>query len=309
MPLLEVQNLFNQHILKDISFKVEEGKTLGIVGESGSGKTTLALAILRLIPILKGKILFQNQDISNLSDKELRPFRKDMQMIFQDPYGSLNPRMNLMKILEEPFILQKISSKERKEKVKELLPLFGLTPDSLSKYPHEFSGGQKQRISIARAFALSPKLVIADEPVSALDVSIQAQILNLIRKLQDTFQTSYLFISHDISVIRYVSHHILVLYQGRVMEYVSREKFFEDAQHPYSHLLLESLPGKNRKAKTLTESIETSATGCVFAVRCPYKQDKCLEVIPEYRSLPNDPEHLIACHYPQRAEDSSPITL
>lgn len=286
----------------DISLTVKKGETLGLVGESGCGKSTLGRTLIRLYEPTSGQIEFEQKDFLKASGKDLRSLRKDIQMIFQDPYASLDPRMTIGQIIEQPFVIHNIlQSKEREGRVKQLLELVGLRPSHINRYPHEFSGGQRQRISIARAIALDPKLIICDEPVSALDVSIQAQILNLLKDLQERLQLTYIFISHDLSVIEHVCDRIAVMYLGRIVELTTREELFKNPHHPYTHALLGSIPsigtGKKKMAKILTGEIPSPInppTGCTFHPRCPYKQDKCVTDRPE---LSGDLGHQAACHF------------
>jgi oligopeptide transport system ATP-binding protein len=234
--------------LDDISIEIESGKTMAIVGESGSGKSTLAKALIRLIKIDRGDIYFKNKKISDLSSKEMKFFRKDIQMIFQDPYASLNPRFKVKDILEEPLIINKIGNKlERSKKINSMIEKVGLTDDDLEKYPHQFSGGQRQRIGIARALILEPKIIICDEPVSALDVSIQAQILNLLKKLQKEFSLTLLFITHDLRVVKQISDSIYVMRSGKLMEQGKTDIIFQNPEHEYTKMLLNSIPGNIKR--------------------------------------------------------------
>ncbi len=286
----------------DISFAVYQGETLGIVGESGSGKSTLGRTILRLYEPTDGEIWFQGKNIAPLGERELKPFRKDMQMIFQDPFSSLNPQFTIKRIVEEPFLAQsKLSKKERTEKVLQLLEKVGLSEDALTKHPHEFSGGQRQRIGIARALAMNPKFIIADEPVSALDVSIQAQVLNLMKDLQEEFHLTYLFISHDLSVVKHISDRVGVMYLGRIMEIGPKNAIYDNPLHPYTKALLSSVPKTNLKAKreriTLHGEPPNPAeppSGCAFRTRCPFAHDRCITERPK---LAHQGEgHFVACH-------------
>ena len=234
--------------LDDISIEIEAGKTMAIVGESGSGKSTLAKALIRLINIDSGDIFFKNKKISDLSSKEMKIFRKDIQMIFQDPYASLNPRFKVKDILEEPLIINKIGNKlERSKKINLMIEKVGLTSEDLEKYPHQFSGGQRQRIGIARALILEPKIIICDEPVSALDVSIQAQILNLLKKLQKEFSLTLLFITHDLRVVRHISDSVYVMRSGKLMEEGKTDIIFQNPKHEYTKILLNSIPGNIKR--------------------------------------------------------------
>lgn len=286
----------------DVSLTVRKGETLGLVGESGCGKSTLGRTLIRLYEPTSGTIEFEQKDFLKASGQQLRSARKDIQMIFQDPYASLDPRMTVGQIIEQPFSIHHIlEKKDRELRVKQLLELVGLRPSHINRYPHEFSGGQRQRISIARAIALDPKLIICDEPVSALDVSIQAQILNLLKDLQERLQLTYIFISHDLSVIEHVCDRVAVMYLGRIVEITDREKLFTAAHHPYTQALLGSIPtigqGKKKMAKILTGEIPSPInppSGCAFHPRCPYKQDRCSLERPE---LTGDSDHLSACFY------------
>ena len=266
-----------------VSLEVSKGKTLGVVGESGCGKTSLGRAIVRLYKPDEGSIHFKGDDITSLSSYEMRSYRKEIQMIFQDPYASLNPRMSIRKILEEPFRLDKESSFEEKEKrILDLLEIAGLDESVLERYPHEFSGGQRQRISIARTLVLRPSLIVADEPVSALDVSIQSQILNLLKDLQESLSLTYIFISHDLGVVRYIADRVAVMYLGHIVEEADTSDLFESPKHPYTRALLDSIPKPNprkREKKALLEGDMPSPinppSGCPFHTRCPSVMEAC----------------------------------
>ncbi|WP_261132690.1 ABC transporter ATP-binding protein [Bacillus sp. Marseille-Q3570] len=288
-----------------ISFKLRKGETLGIVGESGCGKSTLGRAIIRLYKPSSGKVLFNNQDISSLSEGELRKsVRRRMQMIFQDPFASLNPRKTLGTSIMEPLKTHKSgSAAERKEKVDRLLDTVGLNPSFANRYPHEFSGGQRQRIGIARALALNPDLMIADEPVSALDVSIQAQIINLMEDLQDEFNLTYLFISHDLSVVRHISDRVGVMYLGNMMELADKHDLYREPLHPYTQALMSAVPVPRKKGQIKRERIILSGDlpspsnppkGCVFHTRCPAAMDICKQEVPKFQEV--HPNHYVACH-------------
>ncbi len=257
MPLLEVRHLVKEFTRKkglfgkgtsvravdDVSFAIERGETFGLVGESGSGKTTTGRCILRLIEPTTGEVVFDGRDVLELSSAELRAARRQMQIVFQDPYSSLNPRMRVADIVEEPLIIHKLGAKaERRARVKELFGLVGLNPDHLERYPHEFSGGQRQRIGVARALALNPSLIIADEPVSALDVSVQAQVVNLLMELQDRLKLTYLFIAHDLRLVEHICNRVAVMYLGRIVEMGETAKLFASPQHPYTKALLSAIP-------------------------------------------------------------------
>ncbi len=293
------------HAVEDVSFHILKGETVGLVGESGCGKSTLGKSLLKLIPANRGEVLFENQNILALNRNEFQPFRKRIQMIFQDPYSSLNPRMRIGDILEEPFTIHGLCPKaERKDKVIELLQIVGLRPECYEKYPHEFSGGQRQRIGIARALAVRPDFIVADEPVSALDVSIQSQILNLLNRIQNDMGLTFLFISHDLNVIRYFCDRIIVMYLGRVMEILTRDELLDPhfKKHPYTEALLAAAPrahpDKVRQVKPLKGDIPSPAhppSGCVFHTRCPEAKDICRQQIPLLKNK-------VACHFRERDE-------
>jgi oligopeptide/dipeptide ABC transporter ATP-binding protein len=268
-----------------VSFEIERGKTLGLVGESGCGKTTVARIILKLLEPDEGEIIFRGLDISNMTEKDMKPHRKDMQIVFQDPFGSLNPRMTIGLSIEEGLrILNIKNGRKRKEGIEKLLKMVGMSPESGDRYPHEFSGGQRQRIGIARALSVEPSLVICDEPISALDVSIQAQIINLLKDLQDQLGLSYLFISHDLNVVGYLCDMISVMYKGRIMESAPADKLFENPRHPYTISLLSAIPdaepGKKKEMKLPEIDIPDSLilpVGCNFLGRCPIEEYRCRE--------------------------------
>jgi len=268
-----------------VDFKIDQGKTLGLVGESGCGKTTVARLILKLLATDDGKIIFQGLDISNLTEKEMKPLRKEMQIVFQDPFGSLNPRMTAGQTVEEGLRIMGIKDRrKRKERLESLMKMVGMSPDSTDRYPHEFSGGQRQRIGIARALSVEPSLIICDEPISALDVSIQAQIINLLKDLQDQLNLSYLFISHDLNVVGYLCHTICVMYNGRIMESAPAESLFENPLHPYTLSLLSAIPDPEPGIKKKTEPLEKDLSddripsfGCNFQGRCPVVEPRCRE--------------------------------
>jgi peptide/nickel transport system ATP-binding protein len=296
------------HAVEDVNLTVYRGETLGIVGESGCGKSTTARLMLRLIDPTSGSIKFDGRDITGVSSRGLRPLRREMQMIFQDPYASLNPRKTVEQIVLQPFAIHGgVKRNEARLRVRELLQVVGLSPEHASRYPHEFSGGQRQRIGIARALALNPKLIVCDEPVSALDVSVQAQILNLLRSLQAEFNLTYVFISHDLSVMRQICSRIAVMYLGRVVELADSEQIFERPRHPYTSALISAVPrvatNGDRRERTVVGGDVPSAvdppSGCVFHPRCPrFHEGHCDVVEPVLEPSPGDSKHVAACHYP-----------
>ncbi|HWI47380.1 MAG TPA: dipeptide ABC transporter ATP-binding protein [Rummeliibacillus sp.] len=284
-----------------VSFKLYKGETLGIVGESGSGKSTLGRTILRLIEPTEGEIIFEGHPLQQLNRRKLQEHRKYMQMVFQDPFASLNPRMRVGQIIEEPLAEQKVSKSERGKKVEELIAKVGLSKESLKKFPHEFSGGQRQRIGIARALSMNPKFIIADEPVSALDVSIQSQVLNLMMDLQDEFDLTYLFISHDLSVVKHISDRVGVMYLGRIVEIGTKKDIYENPLHPYTKALLSAIPVVNfagkKQAIQLTGEPPSPAnppTGCAFHPRCPYVMERCKIERPNLVQM--EDRQQVACH-------------
>ncbi len=316
-PLLEVKGLkkyfdvrggvFSRKVgevkaVDDVSFTVREGEILGIVGESGCGKSTLGKSILRLIEPTEGEVLFEGLDITRLSQEDLRKLRCDMQMIFQDPYASLNPRHTVEKIIGEPLLVHGMKSvRERKERVKELLEVVGLSPYHASRYPHQFSGGQRQRIGIARALANHPKLIICDEPVSALDVSVQSQILNLMEDLRNEFNLTYIFISHDLSVVKHISDRVGVMYLGRMVELTEKDALYDNPKHPYTEALLSAVPmpdpDEKRDRIILEGDLPNPAhppAGCAFHTRCPYAMDMCKVTRPQIKEV--EDKHFVACH-------------
>lgn len=286
----------------DVSFEIQRGETLGLVGESGCGKSTTGRMLLRLLEPSEGKIFFDGKDITNLSKQGLRKIRGQMQMIFQDPYASLNPRHTIERILEEPLIVHGVKDKEaRKKKVLQLLETVGLNSYHANRYPHQFSGGQRQRIGIARALSLNPKLIIADEPVSALDVSIQAQVLNLMKDLQNKFELTYLFIAHDLGVVRNISDRVGVMYLGRLVELANSEELYIKPKHPYTQALLSAVPIADvdyKKERIVLQGDVPSPSnppkGCSFHTRCPLAIEKCSIERPIFKEV--EPGHYAACH-------------
>lgn len=286
----------------DVSFSVKRGETLGLVGESGCGKSTTGRSLLRLIEPTAGEIRFDGVNVSALSAEEMRKMRRDMQIVFQDPFASLNPRHNIEKILEEPLVVHGIgTSAERKKRVQEMLEVVGLSSYHARRYPHQFSGGQRQRIGIARALMLNPKLIVADEPVSALDVSIQSQVLNLMQDLQKELGLTYLFIAHDLSVVRHISDRVGVMYLGRIVELTTSRKLYSNPLHPYTQALLSAVPTPDpdaiRERVILQGDVPSPAnppSGCTFHTRCPHVTDECRSVRPTFRDAGDG--HFVACH-------------
>ncbi|MEG0773239.1 dipeptide ABC transporter ATP-binding protein [Clostridium sp.] len=309
--LLEVKNLKKYFevsngllsAVDNVSFSIKEGETLGIVGESGCGKSTLGRAIIRLHEPTAGRVLFNGMDITSFNKEEMRQMRKHMQIIFQDPYASLNPRFTISQIIEEPLKLHKVykSEGERKQKVEELMELVGLSKRMYNCYPHEFDGGRRQRVVIARALSINPKFIVCDEPVSALDVSVQAQIINLMMELQERLGLTYIFISHDLSVVKHISDNVGVMYLGQLIEKGSKKHIFKKPLHPYTIALLSAIPSmniKNKKEKIILKGEISSPInpkpGCRFAARCPFVQEQCKIKDPELLQVEED--HFVACY-------------
>ena len=326
--LVEVENVtkyfpitagvFSRHVadvkaVDGVSFTIKRGETLGLVGESGSGKTTIGRCILRLLEPTSGTIRFGGENITKLDAKAMRAKRKEMQIIFQDPYASLNPRMTVGDIIAEPLQIHKLArGAEVDAKVNDLLRIVGLSPYHATRYPHEFSGGQRQRIGVARALAVSPKFIVADEPVSALDVSIQAQVVNLLQDLQQQFGLTYLFIAHDLSVVRHISDRVAVMYVGKIMELADRDALYEKPLHPYTQSLLSAIPIPDPRAEARRERIILEGdipspvrppSGCRFHTRCPIAYERCKVEVPE---LLNYGDHFVACHKVQELGGAQP---
>ena len=288
-----------------LNFEIKRGETLGLVGESGCGKSTAGRAMLRLYELTDGQIDFDGTDIAHLSKQELRDMRPRMQMIFQDPQACLNPRMTVGDIIAEPLIEHtKLSSSERRDKVKSLLESVGMNPDFVNRYPHEFSGGQRQRIGIARALALEPDFIVCDEPIAALDVSIQAQVVNLLQDIQERMGLTYMFISHDLSMVKHIADRVAVMYLGRIVELAPKEELYKNPKHPYTQALLSAVPvpdpevEKTREHIVLKGDVPSPAnppSGCRFSTRCPIAQEKCFSDDPEWRKIGNG--GFVACHF------------
>lgn len=290
--------------VENVSFSIEKGQTLGLVGESGSGKSTVGKVVLRLLDATDGQVKLHGEDITNVSGQQLRDTRRKMQMVFQDPYASLNPRLSAAKTIMEPLEnYEDISHSERMDRATDLMNRVGLRPEALKRYPHEFSGGQRQRLGVARALALNPSVIVADEPVSALDVSVQAQVLNLLIRLQSELDLTYLFISHDLAVVEHISHRVAVMYLGHIVEIADKRTLFRNPLHPYTEALLSAVPIPDPKSTKKDNRVILSGdipspinppTGCVFHTRCPYAEDQCKESRPTLKTT--EQNHQVACH-------------
>jgi oligopeptide transport system ATP-binding protein len=296
------------HAVDGVSFNIYKGETLGLVGESGCGKSTTGRAILRLYKPTAGQVIYDGINLASLSEREMRKMRRKLQIIFQDPYASLNPRMTVADIVGEPLVVHRVANgKEVRDRVQELLSLVGLNPAFADRYPHEFSGGQRQRIGVARALALQPDLIICDEPISALDVSIQAQVVNLLEDLQKQFELTYLFIAHDLSMVRHISDRVAVMYLGVIVELAERDELYDHPLHPYSQALLSAVPipdpmAEEKRHRVILEGDVPSPvnppSGCRFRTRCPIAESICTDEKPEWREIKSG--HFVACHFSDR---------
>lgn len=294
------------HAVSDVNLSIMKGETLALVGESGCGKSTLGRTLIHMLPATSGSVYYQDMDIAAMDDKQFKPYRRKMQMIFQDPYASLDPRMTVRNIIAEPLETYKVcaTKEETTERVLKLMDAVGIPGEFLNRYPHQFSGGQRQRIGIARAIALQPELIICDEPVSALDVSVQSQVLNLLKDIQHAFELTYLFIGHDLSVINFVADRVCVMFLGCICEVAGKDELYSKPLHPYSEFLLDAIPvadphRRNRQRKVLTGEIPSPMDlpkGCCFCTRCPYATDICRKERPELRDLGDGRQ--VACHHP-----------
>lgn len=310
--IVEVKNLVKHfgsgsntvQAVDDVSFNIKYGETLGFVGESGCGKSTLGRTMMRLYEATAGEVYFEGKDIHQMSRKKLKQMRRELQMIFQDPYASLNPRMTVEEIIGESLDIHGLArGKKRKERVRELLELVGLRASHMNRYPHEFSGGQCQRIGIARALAVEPKMIVCDEPISALDVSVQAQVINLLQRLQKDMGLTYLFIAHDLSMVKHISDRVAVMYLGKIAELAGSEELYDNPLHPYTKSLLTAIPipdpeiGRNRERIVLKGDVPSPMnppSGCRFRTRCPVAMDICSKVEPTWQEV--EPDHFVACH-------------
>jgi oligopeptide transport system ATP-binding protein len=305
------------HAVDDISFQVKRGETLGLVGESGCGKSTTGRAVLQIYKPTAGQVLFDGKDITKATGKDLRLYRRNMQMIFQDPFASLDPRMTVGGIISEPLEIHNLGkAKEREEKVREMLRIVGLNPYFANRYPHEFSGGQRQRIGVARALALEPEFIVCDEPISALDVSIQAQIINLLEELQQQYNLTYLFIAHDLAVVRHISDRVAVMYVGKIVELADRTELYEYPLHPYTRALLSAVPipdpvVEKRRSRIILQGDVPSPvnppSGCRFHPRCPFARADCSQSEPPLNEV--RPGHLVACFYWKEVAERSDVSV
>jgi peptide/nickel transport system ATP-binding protein len=300
------------HAVDGVNFELRAGETMALVGESGCGKSTVGRLVLRLLDATSGKVWFGGEDLMKLSSSGLRAKRRELQMIFQDPYSSLNPRMTVEQTLTEPLALHALAPGRHRERAAELMDLVGLAPQYLQRYPHEFSGGQRQRIGIARALAVEPRLIVCDEPVSALDVSIQAQIVNLLQDLQRRLGLAYVFIAHDLAVVKHIASHVAVMYLGHIVEYAGKRSLFASPRHPYTQALLSAIPvpqpGLRRERVLVQGDVPNPInppSGCRFRTRCPYARERCAEEVPALRTLAG---HSVACHFWEEIRPPAGVT-